>query len=60
MYKVYFVNFGYYSANESATLEGARDIARKAGFQSRVDGPDGRPVASWCPIGGWNAHRYAA
>lgn len=57
-FRVYFVNFGYYSANEGTTLEEARKIAKKACFQSRIDcysdeHPAGRTVGSFCPIGGF-------
>ena len=51
MFKVFFINFGYYSANESDTLEGAKKIARKAGFQSRIE-HNGTIVATFCPMNG--------
>jgi len=53
MYKVYFYNFGYFSANESATFEGAEKVARKAGFCSTVVDPNGNTVGSYDPIGGF-------
>lgn len=37
MYKVYFSNFHYYSANESNTFLGAKKIARAAGFDSIIE-----------------------
>lgn len=39
-YKVYFINFSYYSDNCSDTLEGAKKIAVKAGFQSQIEKHD--------------------
>lgn len=53
MYRVWFVNFGYASANEGRTLEEARKIAKKAGFQSSILGPDGTVVATYDPIAGF-------
>ena len=37
MYKVYFSNFYYYSVNISETIEGAKIIAKKAGFDSVIE-----------------------
>lgn len=51
MYKILFINFGYFSQNEGSTFDEAVAIARRSGFQSRIDGPLG-PVASWCPLNG--------
>lgn len=56
MFRVFFVNFGYYSQNEGRTLEEAREICRRAGFQARVD-RDGETVATWCPLAGWRLWR---
>ncbi len=55
MYKVFFVNFGYYSANVAGTLDEAKAVCRKAGFQSVVEDhtQNGAMVASYCPIAGW-------
>lgn len=36
MYKIFFLNFNYYSANTSETIEGAKKIARAAGFDSII------------------------
>jgi len=52
MYKVYFINFQYYSANESSSFEEAKNIAKKAGFQSTIE-YNGTIVASYCPMLGW-------
>lgn len=53
MYRVWFVNFGYASANEGKTLEDAKMIAKKAGFQSSILGPDGTVVATYDAIMGF-------
>jgi hypothetical protein len=53
MYKVYFLNFGYASQNEGSTLEEAKAIARKAGFQSAIYSPSGGLVGTFCPITGF-------
>lgn len=51
-YRVFFVNFGYYSVNEGRTLNEAIRIASRAGWQSRID-CDGKPVATYHPVDGW-------
>jgi len=56
MFRVYFINFDYYAQEEGKTVEEAKEIARRAGFQSRVEGPNG-PVGSWCPLAGWREMR---
>lgn len=53
MFRVFFINFGWYSWSEGRDLEEAKSIAKQAGFQSRVEDPNGRPVGSWCPLTGW-------
>lgn len=50
MFRVYFTNFEYYSANESDTFDGAVTIAKKSGFQSNIVDPSGVTVATWCPL----------
>lgn len=65
-FRVYFINFGYYSQNEGSTLEEARKIAKAACFQSRIDcysdeHPTGKSVGSFCPIGGfryWDTNHH--
>lgn len=52
MYKVHFTNFGWTSANERETLEEAQKVARKAGFQSSILDPEGKIVATYCPVMG--------
>jgi len=52
MFKVFFINFGYYSDNESIDLESAKKVARQAGFQSVIRDPHGKTVASYCPLSG--------
>lgn len=56
MYKIYFVNFGYFSSNEGKTLFDARQIAKNAGFEARIDDPDGNPVATWSPLYGYKEY----
>lgn len=52
MYKVFFINFGYASANEGKSLDEAIKIARRAGFQSTIYSPEATIVATYCPISG--------
>lgn len=56
MYKVYFYNFGYYSQNTGNTLEEAKEIARKAGFQSTIYDPNDELVMSYCVINGFKKY----
>lgn len=58
MFKVWFVNFGYYSANEASTLEEAKMLCKRAGFQSTVEDSEGNTVASYCPISGWETRKW--
>jgi len=62
MWKVFFTNFGWFSARESETVERAVRVARDAGFQCQIYSPQGQVVATWCPIGGlrWWDRKYAA
>ena len=54
MYRVFFVNFGYFASREASDLDGAKRICREAGFQSRVeDSRTGTPVATYCPVAGF-------
>ena len=53
MLKVWFTNFGYFSAHESGTLEDAHHLCRRAGFQAQVYSPSGSVVATYCPLAGW-------
>lgn len=53
MFKVWFTNFGYFSADESGTLKGAYLVCRQAGFQAQVYSPGGSIVATYCPMTGW-------
>lgn len=56
MYKIYFTNFYYYSANTASNLKDAKDIARKAGFDSVIE-LDGEPVCTYSgPLGFVNVH----
>lgn len=51
MFKVYFINFLYYSQDTGATLDEALAIGKKAGFEFRVE-HQGEMVAFWSPISG--------
>ncbi len=54
VFRVYFINFGYYSANETSNLDDAKKIAKTACFQSVIE-CDGTQVASYCPLRGFNS-----
>ena len=61
MFKVFFVNLGWYSQREGRDLEEAKRIARDAGFQARIDTAGGE-VGTWCPMVGYRdwSYRHAA
>ena len=52
MYTVYFINFGY--GHEADTIELAKLIAVRAGFESAVYSPDKTLVATYSPLSGWS------
>ena len=53
-FKVWLVNFGFEATGSPVrTLDEARDLARRAGFEATVF-HNGDPVAAWSPIGGWS------
>lgn len=58
MFKVYFYNFGYYSANEGSSLDEAKAIAKKAYFQATIIDPNGERVLCFCPIRGFHKPGY--
>lgn len=55
MFSVFYINFGYSSAEEFFTVEDAITHARSKGFEAAIYNRDDI-VASWSPIGG--ARRY--
>lgn len=44
---------GYFSTDESGTLEGANLVCSRAGFQAQVYSPNGNVVATYCPLARW-------
>lgn len=53
MYRIYFVNHGYYAQEEHSDLDSAKAHCKRAGFDSRIDGPDGAPVAVYSILSGF-------
>lgn len=51
-FRIYFINFEYYSADEFDTLEAAKAHAKSKSFQSAIIQGD-TMVATWCPISGF-------
>lgn len=51
-FSVHFTNFGYTSSLRGRTLDEAREIARKARFQSAIYEKDVL-VGTWCPSVGF-------
>lgn len=51
MFKIWFVNFQYYSSETFDTLIDAVVYGKYQGFEFRVDRND-KPVYAWSPIGG--------
>lgn len=46
MWRIYFFNFDYYHQDIFSTLEEAKSVGDKTGFQYRID---------WCPKDRWEA-----
>jgi len=59
MFKVYFYNFGFYSAHIGKDLDEAKEIAKKAGFQSSIYNGNYERVMSYCPLNGFSRN-YSA
>lgn len=59
MYRIFFVNCGWYSRNEGRDLEEAKAVCRRAGFQALIE-LDGETVATYCPLAGFHVRRVAA
>jgi hypothetical protein len=60
MYKVYFTNLGWFSANEGREFKDALAIAKRAMFDCSISNPSGEIVATWTPWSGlkWLAKPY--
>lgn len=54
MFRIYFINHGYWAHEEPETIEVAKEIARKAGFEATIYSGS-RPVLAFSPIGGFRA-----
>jgi hypothetical protein len=52
MFRVYWINFGYYAQDTFKTLDEAAKYAKSKGFDFRID-RDGKPVASGSALGGF-------
>ena len=55
-FRIFLTNFGYYSQEEPDTLDGAKDVCRRAGFQATVE-QNGKTVATYCPLWGFRTAR---
>jgi hypothetical protein len=53
-YKIYFINQDRYSAREGKDLEAAKQIARNAGFQARIENDRGEIIGTYCPLVGYS------
>ena len=53
MYKIYFVNFEYYSPATFETLDAAKVYCRAKSFESRID-LNGSPIMTWSPVSGFS------
>jgi hypothetical protein len=51
-FRVYYINFDYYSQEEFESIEDAVAYGKTKCFEFRVDDPSGNPVCAWSPIGG--------
>ena len=46
-FRVYWINHQYYSSESFASVDEALTYIKAKGFEGRVDGADGRIIASW-------------
>lgn len=53
MYKIYYINFDYYSQEEFISFGAALAYGKSKSFEFRIDAKDGTPLASYSPIGGF-------
>lgn len=58
MYRIYFVNHGFYSEQEFKELDEAKEYAKSTGFETVVYWDRDRDgeldmVGSWSTFGGW-------
>lgn len=53
MFKIYFINFGYYSDRIASSFEEAKQLAKKFCFQCRIEDTEGNMTASYCPLNGF-------
>lgn len=51
LYRIYYINFGYYSTTEYQTFDMAVNAGKNAGFEFRVE-LGGMVCATWSPLGG--------
>ena len=51
MFRVYFINHGYFAERKFSTVTEALQYGRSVHFEFSVSGPEGI-VASWSPISG--------
>jgi hypothetical protein len=55
MFRVYFINLGYFADRNFSTVTEALQYGRSVHFEFSVYGPEGI-IASWSPISGTSWH----
>lgn len=53
MYKVYFINFGYFSDRRFDTLEAAKEWGKSKGFEFTVYDENDVVQGTWGVFSGW-------
>ncbi len=51
-FRVYWINFQYYSSESFVSVDEALAYIKAKGFEGRVDGAEGEIIASWSVFGG--------
>lgn len=59
MFRVYWTNHEYFSAEEFATFEAAAAYGRSKCFEFTIFDPAGELIYGWSPIGGGRFHGSA-
>jgi hypothetical protein len=52
LFRVYYINHGYYSAEEFTTIDAALAYGKSRGFEFTVSSNKDGPVAGWSVFGG--------
>ena len=58
MYRIFWLNFDYFSASVFDSVEEAIQFAKSRCFEALIVTPEGSSVAVWSPIGGTKYYNF--